>query len=122
MAEKKFEDLPTGLYWKGKKTEVDRVVLPFQTIETINESRATREREKIKGYSLFKKPNGGNWYNCLIWGDNKYIMASLLEEFAGKIDLIYIDPPFAAGADFSVKMTLGDVEGMNFLVIDKQDI
>ncbi len=110
MAEKKFEDLPTGLYWKGKKTEVDRVVLPFQTIETINESRATREREKIKGYSLFKKPNGGNWYNRLIWGDNKYIMASLLEEFAGKIDLIYIDPPFATGADFSVKMTLGDAE------------
>jgi len=37
-------------------------------------------------------------------------MASLLEEFAGKIDLIYIDPPFATGADFSVKMTLGDAE------------
>jgi len=37
MTEEKFKDLPTGLYWKGKKTEVDRVVLPFQTIETINE-------------------------------------------------------------------------------------
>jgi len=49
-------------------------------------------------------------YNRLIWVDNKYIMASLLEEFAGKIDLIYIDTPFATGADFSVKMTLGDAE------------
>ena len=39
----------TGLYWQGKKTEVDRIVLPFQTIETINESRATREQEKLKG-------------------------------------------------------------------------
>jgi adenine specific DNA methylase Mod len=110
MAEEKFTDIPTGLYWKGKKTEVDRVVLPFQTIETINESRATREREKVKGQSLFKDRSGGNWHNRLIWGDNKYIMASLLEEFAGMIDLIYIDPPFATGADFSVKMTLGDAE------------
>lgn len=107
---KKTADMPTGLYWKGKKTEVDRVVLPFQTIETINESRATREREKEKGQSLFKDRSGGDWYNRLIWGDNKYIMASLLEKFAGKIDLIYIDPPFATGADFSVKMTLGDAE------------
>ena len=107
---KKTADLPTGLYWKGKKTEVDRVVLPFQTIETINESRATREREKKVSISLFKDKSNGDWYNRLIWGDNKYIMASLLEEFAGKIDLIYIDPPFATGADFSVKMTLGDAE------------
>ena len=110
MAEEKFEDMPTGLYWKGKKTEVDRVVLPFQTIETINESRTTREREKKVSIGLFKDKSNGDWYNRLIWGDNKYIMASLLEEFAGKIDLIYIDPPFATGADFSVKMTLGDTE------------
>jgi len=119
MNEEKCKDMPTGLYWKGKKTEVGRVVLPFQTIETINESRATRDREKIEGVSMFKEQEGEylsvtqaqeGWYNRLIWGDNKYIMASLLEEFAGKIDLIYIDPPFATGADFSVKMTLGDAE------------
>ena len=110
MSEKKLKDMPTGLYWKGKKTEVDRVVLPFQTIETINESRATREREKKISIGLFKGKSNGDWYNRLIWGDNKYIMASLLEGFAGKIDLIYIDPPFATGADFSVKMTLGDAE------------
>jgi len=110
MAKEKSEDLPTGLYWKGKKTEVDRVVLPFQTIETINESRATREREKITGPDMFKDKNKSGWYNRLIWGDNKYIMASLLEDFAGKIDLIYIDPPFATGADFRYKMEIGDVE------------
>lgn len=42
-------ELPLGLYWKGKRTTVDRTVLPFQNlevIETINESRATRERER----------------------------------------------------------------------------
>ena len=110
MSEEKFKDMPTGLYWKGKKTELDRVVLPFQTIETINESRATREREKKVSIGLFKDKSNGDWYNRLVWGDNKYIMASLLEEFAGKIDLTCIDPPFATGADFSVKMTLGDAE------------
>jgi DNA modification methylase len=101
---------PTGLYWQGKKTEVERIVLPFQTIETINESRATREKEKKTGLDMFKSGTGDSWYNRLIWGDNKYVMASLLEEFAGKVDLIYIDPPFATGADFSVKMEIGDAE------------
>jgi adenine specific DNA methylase Mod len=37
----------------------------------------------------------------LIWGDKKYVLPSLLAEFAGKVNLIYIDPPFDTGADFS---------------------
>jgi len=105
-----IKNIPTGLYWQGKKTEVDRIVLPFQTIETINESRATREKEKKTGTDMFKEKADDTWRNRLIWGDNKYVTASLLAEFAGKIDLIYIDPPFATGADFSVKMEIGDVE------------
>jgi adenine specific DNA methylase Mod len=44
----------------------------------------------------------------LIWGDNKLVMASLLQEFRGKIDLIYIDPPFDVGADFTMKIQIGD--------------
>src|SRR5262249_52779375 len=48
------------------------------------------------------------WRNKLIWGDNLLVMGSLLEKFAGKIDLIYIDPPFATGADFSVSAPIGD--------------
>jgi len=102
--------MPTGLYWQGKKTDVERIVLPFQTIETINESRATREKEKKTGPDIFKTEAEKIWHNRLIWGDNKYVMASLLADFAGKIDLIYIDPPFATGADFSVKMEIGDAE------------
>lgn len=102
--------IPTGLCWQGEKTEVERVALPFQTIETINESRATREKEKKVGTDMFKAKTGDNWYNRLIWGDNKYIMSYLLEEFVGKVHLIYIDPPFATGADFSVKIEVGDVE------------
>jgi Zn/Cd-binding protein ZinT len=52
--------MPTGLYWQGKRTEVERIVLPFQMIETINESRATREKEKVKGPDIFKTDAGGN--------------------------------------------------------------
>ncbi len=50
------------------------------------------------------------WKNKLIWGDNKYVMSVLLEKFAGKIDLIYIDPPFATGADFSFTTQIGDAD------------
>lgn len=50
------------------------------------------------------------WRNRLIWGDNKQVLSSLLDEFAGKVDLIYIDPPFATGADFSYSTQLGDVD------------
>lgn len=93
------------LYWKDKKTEVEKISLPFQVVETVN---APAER------GLFGKeippwwPDG--WKNKLIWGDNKYIMSSLLNEFAGKINLIYIDPPFATGANFNINMEIGDLE------------
>ncbi len=97
----------TGLYWPGKRTEVERVILPFQTVETINESKT--DRDELTLFRQRGEPAPG-WRNRLIWGDNKYIMASLLPEFAGKINLIYIDPPFATGADFSVKIKLGDLE------------
>ncbi len=98
----------TGLYWPGKRTEVERVVLPFQVVETINESKA--DREKAQRDFFTKQAKDELWRNKLIWGDNKYIMASLLPEFAGKINFIYIDPPFATGADFSINIRLGDLE------------
>jgi len=97
----------TGLYWPGKRTEVERVILPFQIVETVNESKA--DREELALFRQRGEPAPG-WRNKLIWGDNKYIMASLLSEFAGKINLIYIDPPFATGADFSINIKLGDLE------------
>ena len=97
----------TGLYWPGKRTEVERVALPFQVVETVNVSRATREEAPL--FAAIQEAEG--WRNKLIWGENKYIMASLLDQgFAGKINLIYIDPPFATGADFSVNIKVGDEE------------
>lgn len=111
----------TELVWPGKydesgiRREFDRVSLPFQVIERVNESRAAREITKAKGMTLFDAWEGDSaesfedgWRNKLIWGDNKLVMSSLLDQFAGKIDLIYIDPPFATGADFSFRTEVGD--------------
>src|SRR5215510_9967007 len=120
----KIEITKTELVWPGKynedgtRKEVPRASLPFQVIETVNESRATREAKKVgRQTTLFDVWEGKEgdtfeegWKNKLIWGDNLLVMGSLLEKFAGKIDLIYIDPPFATGADFSFTTEIGASE------------
>ena len=92
----------TELIWPNKRKEVERVELPFQTIETINLPRGTRQED------LFGKGGQEEWKNRLVWGDNLLIMGSLRKEYAGKINLIYIDPPFATGDDFSFTVNIGD--------------
>ena len=120
----KIDITRTELVWPGKYNEdgtlkeVPRVSLPFQVIETVNESRATREASKSGVQStlfdIYQGKEGdtfeAGWRNKLIWGDNLLVMGSLLEKFAGKIDLIYIDPPFATGVDFSFSTQVGDGE------------
>ena len=86
------------LEWEGKPTRIDRVALPFQTVETINKSRATRQRDR--GSLLAGDESSRTDRNSLIWGDNKLVMSSLLREYAGAIRLVYIDPPFDTGTDF----------------------
>ena len=100
----------TELIWEGKydkdgkKKGPVRIALPFQTIETVNES--AKEREKT--LEMFSQGRPTEWRNRLIWGDKKYVLPSLLPEFAGKVNLIYIDPPFDTGADFSFRTTIPD--------------
>ena len=105
------------LVWNGKNTHVQDVVLPFQVIEHIDEPRDEVKLEQQQ--SLFdtsgKKVQG--WSNKLIWGDNKYVLSSLKSgpirdeiEANGGIKLIYIDPPFDVGADFSATIEIGDTE------------
>ena len=95
------------LEWDGKPAEVERLSLPFQTVETINKSRATRDRDTG---SLLAGHSGAAHHspNQLIWGDNKLVMSSLLKDYAGEIDLIYIDPPFDTGANFSYRVEVGN--------------
>lgn len=97
--------MSTELRWDNKRTQVDKIVLPFQEVEIINQPRT-------KQFTLKSPPSNypTNWRNMLIWGDNKWVMSSLLQNFSGKINLIYIDPPFATGADFSIPIKIGDLE------------
>jgi hypothetical protein len=98
------------LIWDGKYDEHGhkrapvRIELPFQTVETVNESVQERQRT----LELSSSGHDPEWRNRLIWGDKKYVLPSLLPEFAGKVDLIYIDPPFDTGADFSYTTTVPD--------------
>lgn len=90
----------------GKRVAPVRIALPLQTIETVNESAQDRQRT----LDLFATGGRSDWRNRLIWGDKKYVLPSLLPEFAGKVDLIYIDPPFDTGADFSFKSKVPEAE------------
>ncbi len=108
----------TELIWEGKydeygnRREVDvaGMSMPMQRIETIDEPAS---RLKAQG-ELFspQKAHRDDFRNMLIWGDNKLVMASLLKDFKGKIDLIYIDPPFDVGADFTMNIPIGNEKEM----------
>ena len=105
------------LVWNGKTQEVNSLVLPFQTIEHIDEPRSERISGKEKQYDFFDTSGRQirGWTNKLIWGDNKLILSSLKNgpmrkeiEEQGGLKLIYIDPPFDVGADFSMNVEIGD--------------
>jgi DNA modification methylase len=104
------------LVWNGKTNEICNIVLPFQVIEQVDEPRA--EKDTSFQRTLFDlDPRGRQlkgWTNKLIWGDNKLILSSLKNgplreeiEAQGGIKLIYIDPPFDVGADFSMDIEIG---------------
>ncbi len=113
-----FEDPQTiELVWSGKTTEVEKTVLPFQSIEQIDEPREDlKEPAKLDLFSIDETSGRqkGGWTNKLIWGDNKLILSSLANgplrkeiEDAGGLKLVYIDPPFDVGADFSIDIDVG---------------
>ena len=110
----------TELIWEGKydefgnRREVDIAgcAFPMQKIETIDQPRSEAAAKGQKELDLFQKTTKrkDDFRNKLIWGDNKLVMASLLQEFNGKIDLIYIDPPFDVGADFRMEVPIGEAQ------------
>ena len=110
-----FEDKrEVELVWNGKTRDVCTTVLPFQTLEHVDEPRP---EAKASPQSELFDPRGRQvkgWTNKLIWGDNKLILSSLKSgplreqiEEAGGLKLIYIDPPFDVGADFSMDVEIG---------------
>lgn len=81
-----FEQRPTikgfpELRWTGKRPYRSTQYYPAQLRESYGEEQ-----------------NG--WINKIFWGDNLQVMSHLLKEYRGKIDLIYIDPPFDSKADY----------------------
>lgn len=104
------------LVWNGKTNEVCNIVLPFQVIEQVDEPRAEKPEDTALQAGLFDARGRQlkGWTNKLIWGDNKLILSSLKNgplreeiEKQGGLKLIYIDPPFDVGADFSMDIEIG---------------
>lgn len=87
-----FPERPTikgfpELRWTGKRPYRSTQYFPAQLRELYGEEQS-------------------GWINKIFWGDNLQVMSHLLKEFRGKVDLIYIDPPFDSKADYKKKITL----------------
>jgi DNA modification methylase len=114
--------MKTELVWEGKYDEygnrrpvcLPASPLPLQRIETIDQPRDARKAQArqlglpFSEEEFHQQAHRDDFRNMLIWGDNKLVMAALLEQFRGKIDLIYIDPPFDVGADFAMQVQIGE--------------
>lgn len=89
MEEFKFEqNIIKGypeLRWTGKRPYNSTQFYPAQLKERYGEEK-------------------DNWINKIFWGDNLQVMSHMLKEYRGKIDLIYIDPPFDSKADYKKKI------------------
>lgn len=82
------------LNWRGKRPFRSTLFYPAQLKETHGD------------------PTDG-WYNRIYWGDNLQVMSHLLKDFRGKIDLVYIDPPFDSKADYKKKVELKGLKANN---------
>ena len=78
------------LRWTGKRPYESTQYYPAQLREQYGET--------ING-----------WINKIFWGDNLQVMSHLLKDYRGKIDLIYIDPPFDSKADYKKKIEVKGV-------------
>jgi len=104
------------LFWNGRKEDTTNIALPFHSIEHIDEPRKEKDKAQTTMFETdFRGRQLKGWTNKLIWGDNKLILSSLANgplrdeiEKEGGLKLIYIDPPFAVGADFGFNIEIGN--------------
>lgn len=90
-----FAERPTikgfpELRWTGKRPYRSTQYYPAQLRERYGEER-------------------DGWINKIFWGDNLQVMSHMLKKYRGKIDLIYIDPPFDSKADYKKKIEIKGV-------------
>ncbi|QQS44351.1 site-specific DNA-methyltransferase [Candidatus Roizmanbacteria bacterium] len=103
------------LTWVNKRPLESVTGYPTQ----LTESFGDKEALKVPEYGKLEK----NWHNLLFHGDNKEVLASLLElGFRGKVDLIYIDPPFASNKDYMRKVELRGLKSLGRLEEDSESI
>ena len=116
-----IEELPSIV--KNGKKEVEKIMeniadgrrLKLQTNEIVIPSKDSNYQQLFQEFSTTYSENQRN--NRLLYGDNLLLMAALLagdeenglESLRGKIDLIYIDPPFDSKADYRTKIILPNV-------------
>ena len=122
MPEEKIKITPAKgrsmLYWVGKRP-LDYVKgFPAQLIEVFDPLNTGRKVD-TPTYDELKD----NWQNLLFHGDNKEVLATLLElGFRGKIDLIYIDPPFKSGADYVRRVELRGLKNLGRIDEDSASV
>jgi len=97
-----------NLIWKGKKEELNLSDLNLNYKDSFQQLKynisTTLDRYD---YDLREIDNEMTWKNLLICGENQQAMRLLLKDFSGKVNLIYIDPPFATGGNFTYKIYIG---------------
>jgi len=76
------------LNWRGKRPFTSTQYFPAQKKEEYG-------------------PEVDGWRNKIFWGDNLQVMSHLLRDFRGKVDLIYVDPPFDSGVEYKKKVQVG---------------
>ncbi len=117
-----LSETKTELIWEGKYDEygnrreikLPSTPYPLQKIETIDEPHDRIKADRVVQDEIFDETkfheghHHDSFRNMLIWGDNKLILHSLLEKYRGQIDLVYIDPPFDVGADFTMEVQIGE--------------
>lgn len=90
------------LNWRGKRPFTSTQYFPAQLKEV--------HGDEVDG-----------WRNKLFWGDNLQVMSHLLKQFRGKVDLVYIDPPFDSGADYRRKVTVkGRAASSDFVAFEEK--
>jgi len=115
MPEDKIKIAPTKgrpmLHWVGKKPLEYVKGFPAQLMEVFDPLNNAKIPE-VLSYENLKD----NWHNLLFHGDNKDVLATLLEKgFRGKVDLIYIDPPFSSNKDYIRKVELRGLKNLGKL-------
>ena len=122
MPEKKIEITPAKgrpmLHWVAKKPLEYVKGFPAQLVEVFDPQNNAKISQ-IPSYENLRD----NWHNLLFHGDNKDVLATLLElGFRGKVDLIYIDPPFSSNKDYVRKIELRGLRGLGRLEEDEASL